>query len=79
MSYTLGDFPYLTVRLGCTMCNRKGRYKRVSLIAQYGAGMGLIDLLVVLAGACAHRQSWNASLPPCGAYYVDLDQAEKRL
>jgi hypothetical protein len=73
MQGTLGAFPHEIVRLSCTMCLRKGRYKRANLISRYGNQIGLSDLLATLAGACAQRQSWNSSLPPCGAYYVDLD------
>jgi hypothetical protein len=47
MQGTLGDFPYLTVRLGCTMCNRRGRYKRAKLIARYGTQVALSELLMV--------------------------------
>jgi hypothetical protein len=45
-------------------------------ITRYGTDIVLSELLAILAGACAQRQQWNASLPPCGAHYVDLEKVE---
>ena len=49
---TLADYPGATVRIACRGCDRRGRYRRSSLIALYGEGALLPDVLRQLAHGC---------------------------
>jgi hypothetical protein len=35
-SMTLGEYPNAMVRVVCSRCDRKGQYRKETLIAQYG-------------------------------------------
>jgi hypothetical protein len=43
-SIRLRDYPGNIVRLGCDRCGRSGRYRKQTLIAQYGPDILLPDL-----------------------------------
>jgi hypothetical protein len=68
---TLGDvadrLPMLEVT--CSKCERRGRLRTASLIAQHGADMRLPDLREILAGVCPRARSASV-LDRCGAISV---------
>lgn len=73
MPDTLATFPYVVVRLDCTLCGRKGRYRLARLADKYGAGCSLKDLLDLLAGDCKYRARQRHPIRPgCGARFRDL-------
>jgi hypothetical protein len=65
---TLADYPGEVVRLACDRCDRRGQYRRSTLVTLFGADASLPDVLNDLA-RCPNAK--NAS-DPCGAHYPDL-------
>ena len=70
---TLNRYPYVIVRLGCTMCGRRGQCRLLRLAAKYGAEIAMNALLENLAGDCAHWRPRHPFKEGCGARFVDLD------
>lgn len=58
------DYPGGVVGVACDSCDRRGQYRRSTLITLFGAKATLPDVLAELA--CCPRTS-DASAP-CGAY-----------
>jgi hypothetical protein len=50
----LGEFPLDVVRIECHRCGRAGSYRRDGLVALFGVGIALPDLLMELA-QCERR------------------------
>lgn len=74
MSLTLATYPYVVVRLDCTLCGRKGRYRLARLADRYGASCTLKELLELLASDCVHRGRQRHPIRPgCGARFRDLE------
>lgn len=67
-SMTLGGFPREMVRVICSRCDRKGQYRKETLIALHGADVTMPDLLPLIA-QCARRIDMSR---PCGVRYGDL-------
>lgn len=65
---TVADYPGEAVRIACDRCERRGRYRRNSLFAMFGADAALPDVLVALANCPKARDASN----PCGAHFPDL-------
>jgi hypothetical protein len=77
MQDTLTTFPYVVVRLDCTLCTRTGRYRLARLADRYGANCSLKELLEHLAGDCAYRKRQRHPIRPgCGARFKDLASRE---
>jgi hypothetical protein len=65
------DYPAETVALACSKCERRGRYRKASLVAIHGAEIGLPDLRMRLAGDCPRaRHAVGSDL--CGVRYTNL-------
>jgi hypothetical protein len=69
-SLTLAEYPADLVRLACTRCARRGRYRKDTLIARHGGETALPDLRQVIAQCSAAKTLGTA----CGVYFVDLAQ-----
>jgi hypothetical protein len=67
-SMTLGQYPKSIVRLVCSRCDRKGQYKKETLIAQYGPDVTMPDLRHLIAKCERHGKTGDA----CGIRYGDL-------
>lgn len=70
----LGDWPGTWVELACRRCDRRGRYRRETLLARYGPDQGMPDLLSEISADCPHRQRQRERLAfgdRCGAYYAN--------
>lgn len=67
----LAAYPAETVDLACSKCNRRGRYAKARLIAQYGAEIGLPDLRMRLAADCPRAQRPIGN-DLCGVRYTTL-------
>jgi hypothetical protein len=65
---TLGDYPGEVVRLACDGCDRRGQYRRSTLIILFDEGASLPDVLNDLARCPRARDASN----PCGGPYPDL-------
>lgn len=62
---TLTGYPGDVFRIACDRCDCKGRYRRPSLVDQFGAGAALPDVLAGLANCPKAR---NVS-DRCGAHF----------
>ncbi len=73
MGETLSTFPFVVVRLACTMYSRKGSYRLARLADKYGAEIQMPQLLAYLAGDCKYwGRPRHPGLRGCGAYFKDL-------
>ena len=68
---TLADYPGDMVVLACAKCDRRGRYRKASLVAIHGAKIGLPDLLGRVAADCP-KQRDELGNDRCGAHYPEL-------
>jgi len=66
----LQDYPFATVRLVCTRCERQERYGKKQLIATHGSDATMLDLRQLIA-KCDRRRKPGSS---CEAYYPDLER-----
>jgi hypothetical protein len=64
----LQDYPFATVRLACSRCERQERYGKTKLIAAHGPDATMLDLQQLIA-KCDRPQRPGLA---CGAYYPDL-------
>jgi hypothetical protein len=74
----LSSFPFVIVRIGCSLCGRNGAYRLARLAAKYGPEIPLDQLLERLAVDCPwrrgrRRQASGKDDPECRARFVDLD------
>jgi len=67
-SPTLRDWRFPMVRLACDRCERKGQYRRETLIEKYGLEVRMPDLRHLIAQCPRHGTPGQA----CGVYYADL-------
>jgi hypothetical protein len=67
-SMTLGEYPKAMVRVVCSRCDRKGQYRKETLIAQYGSDVTMPDLRHLIAKCERHGKHGDA----CGIRYGDL-------
>ncbi len=67
---TLAEYPEEIVSVSCRKCDRRGRYRRSSLMALYGKKAALPDVLAQLARDCPKRGGIGND--SCGAYFPDL-------
>jgi hypothetical protein len=79
MADRLSEFPYVIVRLGCELCNRRGEYRLARLAAKYGPEIRLDELMDRIAYDCPwrrHPKDRQAGEydPGCGAYFLDLSR-----
>jgi hypothetical protein len=69
-SINLADFPNDMVRVGCQKCERRGQYRKATLLARYAPMTAMPDLLSLLATGCPRVTKFGNDR--CGAYYRDL-------
>jgi hypothetical protein len=67
-SMTLGQYPKSIVRLICSRCDRKGQYRKETLLALYGPDVTMPDLRHLIAKCECHGDMSS----PCGVRYGDL-------
>jgi hypothetical protein len=67
-SPTLRDWKLPMVRLACDRCDRKGQYRRDTLIEKFGLEITMPDLRHLIAQCPRH----NVPEQACGVYYADL-------
>ena len=69
----LSEYPYVTVRVACTRCPRRGVYRLARLADHYGAEITLPYLIEALAGDCKLREGRRPSIyDRCGAGFPDI-------
>ncbi len=72
MRDTLASYPYVVVRLSCSLCYRRGSYRLARLADKYGANCAMQDLLWMLTGDCKYAGHHHPMRLGCGAYFCDL-------
>lgn len=65
------DHPLKVIEVACEKCDRRGRYRKSSLLKKFGPTMVLPDVLAELSANCNLRDSLGNN--GCGAYYPALD------
>jgi len=68
---TLVQYPGEFVVLACERCERRGRYVKARLVAEYGPDIGLPTLRHRLARDCPRVKSPTDNVG-CGAVYPEL-------
>lgn len=68
----LSEYPYVTVRVACSKCPRKGAYRLARLAERYGASITMPAVLSHLAADCASRDVRFGSANFCGAHFPDM-------
>lgn len=83
MADRLSNYPYVLVRIGCTLCGRRGQYRLARLAAKFGPETSLEDLLDQFALSCPYPRP--GSLPKrrkyqavCGIELVDIGRPSPR-
>lgn len=60
----LSGFPYVTVRLTCSLCPRRGRYRLARLAQRFGAEAEMQDVVRELSADCPwQRAKWDKRPP----------------
>jgi hypothetical protein len=65
---TLVQWPYRMVRLACDHCERRGQFRKDTLLARFGGGVLMPDVRHLIA-QCPRKDAPGAT---CGVYYADL-------
>ena len=70
----LSDYPFIIVRIACSRCSRKGRYRLARLAERFGADARLTDVLAKLSASCPHADTarHQSVHERGGAIYPDL-------
>ena len=70
----LSSYPYVTVRIACMRCPRKGQYRLARLAERYGAEATLTEVLQKLSIGCprADTERHQSVHDRCAAFYPDL-------
>src|ERR1700723_684245 len=72
----LAHYPFVVVRIVCSVCNRRGAYRLARLAAKYGPEISLRDLTDRFSYDCmwrleAHGRKGKSG---CDVYLPDLEQ-----
>jgi hypothetical protein len=70
-SVLLRDYPFEMVRLACTHCERRGQYRKSTLLARFGPDYGLVSKRLELAVGCP-RIPVPSIHEHCRVIYPDL-------
>lgn len=65
----LGDWPSAWVEVACRRCDRRGRYRRETLLAQHGPEALMPDLRHEIAADCPLQATLGTTR--CGVYYAN--------
>lgn len=65
----LSEYSYVTVRIACSKCPRKGRYRLARIADKYGSEMTMPAVLAQLAADCKHRDVRHRVTNYCGALF----------
>ena len=68
----LADYPLDVVNVSCGKCDRRGRYKKQTLIERFGGAIAVPDLRWKIAGDCSKAIDRQFGTDPCGIVYPDL-------
>lgn len=68
----LADYPFDVVNVSCRKCDRRGRYRKQTLVAKYGGAIAMPDLRWEIAADCSRALKQRFGTDPCGIVYPDL-------
>lgn len=74
----LVEYPYVTVRISCVLCARRGRLRLARLAEKYGADTSLDQVIERVRWPCPYpmpdpeRRSQPKLSPRCGIFLPDL-------
>lgn len=68
----LADYPLDVVNVSCGKCDRRGRYKKQTLIERFGGAIAVPDLRWKIAADCSKAIDRQLGTDPCGIVYPDL-------
>ena len=68
----LADYPLDVVNVSCGKCDRRGRYKKQTLIERFGGAITVSDLRWKIAADCPKAIDRQLGTDPCGIVYPDL-------
>ena len=66
----LREHPGDMIRLACTKCERRGQYRKATLLERYGPEQNMVDLRLVLAADCP-KVAGRKIMDLCGVIYPD--------
>src|SRR5262249_6721714 len=69
---TLATYPWVTFRLACAHCKRRGRYRTARLAEKYGAETSVDNVVRQLAADCPHWRKSRHMPEGCGVHLPDL-------
>ena len=68
----LADYPLDVVNVSCGKCDRRGRYKKQTLIERFGGAITVSDLRWKIAADCPKAIDRQLGTDTCGIVYPDL-------
>ena len=68
----LTDYPFPIVNVSCQKCQRRGQYRKQTLIDQYGGDIAGPDLRWEIAEDCPRAANRQLGADPCGIVFPDL-------
>jgi hypothetical protein len=71
----LATYPYVTVRVACRNCRRRGKYRSARLAARFGADATLDEVLMTITADCNLAANRTGRRGCRAAYFPDLDPA----
>lgn len=75
---TLADYPFVIVRLDCSLCPRRGRYRLARLVARYGPDADVDLVRRDLAKPCPLLENKGSGMrPACHVSYPDLQRCRR--
>ena len=72
---SLAEWPLRMVRFACSLCPRRGQYRKDTLVAKFGRDVLMPDLRYLVAN-CPDKDAPGAA---CGVYYADLREGSARV
>jgi hypothetical protein len=72
---TLASYPFVTVRIACRNCKRRGRYRLARLAERFGADATLEEVLMTITADCNLAGNRTGRRGCRAAYFPDLDPA----
>jgi hypothetical protein len=72
---TLAEHPTDMVRLACTKCERRGQFRKATLLARFGPNYGLVSMRLDLAAGCPSIPAPSIH-EHCGVFYPELAGAD---
>ena len=65
------DYPFKSVTISCSKCDRRGRYSRAAFVEMVGPETELPDALARISADCPQRQT-SLAYDQCMALYANL-------